>query len=713
MKIPSFLFFSTKPSLPVFIQSEGAECGLVCLAMIANYHGHDIDLNSIRQKFEFSLSGTNIRHIMQTADHLHLTSRALRVDLDMLPKVKLPAILHWGGDHFVVLKRLNNDRAVIHDPALGKITISTEELSSLFTGIVLEICPALNFTPVKASSKLNINDLWNQLHGFPSAVAQVIGVSIVLQLATFLLPLQMQLVIDDVLNNSDRDILLVISVGFLSLIVLQTVIEATRSWMLQLFGQQFIFQIIGNLFHHLLRLPNSFFEKRHLGDILSRMQSTKAIQDILMRGLIAALIDGSMASIAVILLFLYSTTLAAIVLFSFFIVSAINMAFIPAIRSTTEKQLDASAKEQSLLMESIRAITTIKILGREVEREAIWRNSFLKSINLNMKVNKLQTSLAFLQNLTLGAQYITIVYFGAGMIIDAKGFSAGMLLAFLSYRQTFSDRATSFISQIGQLRLLTVHADRLSDIVKQPTEFSVTTTVNLDICGGMDVKNISFRYGLSDPFILNGLNLKINPGEFIAITGASGQGKSTLLKLLLGLYQPTAGKIILDGIEASPELWRAWRMKCGVVAQDDKLLSGSIADNIAFFDTDFEMKRIISAAKEALIHDEIMQKPMQYQTLIGDMGAALSGGQRQRILLARALYRAPNIIILDEGTANLDTETERGIADYLQSLSITRIVVAHRPALVARADRVFNLCDGALSEVKHSVIHEFNASHSN
>ena len=282
------------------------------------------------------------------------------------------------------------------------------------------------------------------------------------------------------------------------------------------------------------------------------------------------------------------------------------------------------------------------------------------------------------------------------MIIAGEGFSVGMLFAYLSFRQTFTDRVLALINEAFNFRLLTLHLDRISDIVHAEREAAPDEPSSEDAPpkGAIEARGVRFRYGAGDRLILDGVDLCVAPGEFLAITGASGGGKSTLLKLLLGLYDPVEGEILLDGRPPDLTGWRAWRRHVGVVAQDDQLLSGTLADNIAFFDPELDMARVREAASAARIQDDIMAMPMQFLSLVGDMGAALSGGQRQRVLLARALYRRPSILILDEGTANLDPQTETEIADTIAAMAITRIVVAHRPALVRRADRVVRVEGG-------------------
>lgn len=666
------------------------------MVMVARYHGHDVDLNGMRQRFALSNAGTTLRSIMSLADSLGFATRALRVELQELDKIAVPAILHWNMDHFVVLKSMKRGQAVIHDPARGARTYSTEELSKHFTGVALELVPSGSFRKITARVPIQLKSLWSRMSGFWPAFFQVLALSFALQIAVFAMPFQMQLVVDEGILRADRDLLVVLAVGFGGLVVIQVAIEGLRAWALQVFGQMFSFQIVGNLVRHMIRLPSDWFEKRHVGDIISRIGSAQAIREVLTQGAIAAIIDGLMAVVAVVILLLYSPTLAGVVIAAVGIHLGLAFILFPAMRARTEEEIVDRAREQSHVMETVRAATTIKIMGREAERESVWRNLYANAINSSISVSKFQISLSSIQALVGGLQTVIVIYLGARAILAGSGFSLGMLFAFLSFRQIFTDRSSALINQFILFKLLSLHLERLADIVAAERDVSEATVRQLDVRGAIELRDVSFRYGMAERLIFEGVNLSIASGEFLAITGASGGGKTTLLKLMLGLRPPTTGSVSLDGEAASPEMWRAWRDHVGVVAQDDQLLSGTIADNIAFFDPDMDMARIQIAAQTAQVHDDIGRMPMKYLSLVGDMGSTLSGGQKQRVLLARALYRNPKVLILDEGTANLDIQTEEVIADIIASMPITRVIIAHRAALLKRAHRVLVMKDGRL-----------------
>ena len=687
--------------LPVVRAAEASECGLACMAMIASYLGHDVDLNGMRQRFPVSLAGTTLRGLMDLAGQLGLASRAIRADLDALPMLQTPAILHWDLDHFVVLKAARRGRVVIHDPARGRRVLAASAVSKHFTGVVLELAPTADMTPVVARAPTHLRDLWSRMDGFGPALAQVLGLSTALQVAVFAAPFYLQLSVDEAVATGDVELLAVLALGFGGLVAVRVGVAALRSWTLQSIGFLMSFQIVGNLVHHLLRVRTAFFEKRHVGDILSRVESVRPIHEALTQGVASTFIDGLMALAAAVILFLYSPPLAALVLGSVALSLAITYAFYPAQRRRTEERIVASAKAHSHLIESLRASTVVKLTGREAEREGLWRNRYADVMNASFAVGKLSIGMTAGQALISGLQTILVVYFAARQIIAGDGFTIGMLFAFMSYRQTFTDRCLALINQIVQFSYLRLHLDRLGDIVHAERDSpTVHTALARPVLGGMTIRRLSFRYGTSDPLVLGDVEFDVASGSFIAFTGPSGGGKSTLLKLMLGLYPPTTGEILLDGTPATTAAWPGWRKHVGVVMQDDQLLSGTIAENIAFFDPQLDMDKVQNAAMAAKIHDDIVRMPMQYLSTVGDMGSTLSRGQHQRVLLARALYRDPRLLFLDEGTANLDEDTEAKIVELISSLPMTRIVVAHRPALIDAADAVYRVSEGTVAPLR-------------
>jgi ATP-binding cassette subfamily B protein RaxB len=371
----------------------------------------------------------------------------------------------------------------------------------------------------------------------------------------------------------------------------------------------------------------------------------------------------------------------------------------PGLRRRTEQELVARAGEETYLMESLRAMRAIKLHGHEAMRENGWRNRYAEVISASYRARTYGIRLGFGESMLFSLQLLLTVYLGALAVMDQK-LTVGLLLAFLAYRSSFTASAVSLVEQAQQWRLIGLHLERLSDIVAHPREAVRPAPPRSDFeAPSLRIEGLGFSYSPAEAPILDALSLDVPAGGFVAITGASGAGKTSLMRLMLGLLVPNEGRIQIDNVPLGPASTGAWRSRIGAVMQDDQLLTGTLFDNIAFFDQRIDQERVEMAATLARVHDEIMAMPMGYQSLIGDMGAALSGGQRQRIMLARALYRDPDALFLDEGTANLDEDNENAIADMIARMTITRIVVSHRPALVERADAVYRLAGGRLTRI--------------
>jgi ATP-binding cassette subfamily B protein RaxB len=681
------------------LQSEETECGLACVAMVAAHHGHRVNLPGLRQIYPVSLKGATLAELMGVASELELAPRALRLEVEEMPKLQKPAILHWDLNHFVVLEEVGRKTATIVDPAVGRRTMPLKEMGRHFTGVALELTPTSDFVPVEARTKTRLSDLWSRLVNYRSATIQVLALSLLIQLTALIMPFFLQLTIDQGIAQGDASLLTLLLIGFGLVYILNGVTRALRSWVVLTLGESLSYQLGGNIVRHLLRLPLGYFEKRHVGDLLSRIGSIQPIQALLSQGLVNVLIDSILALTTLIVMLLISPLLTAIVVGTTIFYLIFSLMLFPGLRRRTEEEIMARAKEETYLMETIRAMRSIKLHTHEPMRENGWRNRYADVISASYRADIYGIQLGLAESILFGLQFLVIVYLGAHAVIGQE-MTVGLLLAFVAYRTSFTGSATALVEQAQQWRLLGVHLDRLSDIVGQPREeLKASPRVKLLPAPSIRAESLGFSYGPNETPIFEKLDFEIPKGAFAAIIGPSGGGKTTLMRIMLGLLPPTSGHIMVDDAPLGPATNAAWRGRIGAVLQDDHLLTGTLADNIAFFDQKLDQERIEASARAARIHDDIAKMPMAYQSLIGDMGAALSAGQRQRIMLARALYRDPDALFLDEGTANLDDDNEAAIADLIARLPITRVVVAHRPALIERADLVFRLEGGQLIKV--------------
>lgn len=670
------------------LQSEAAECGLASLAMVASAHGLELSLPELRQRFPLSLKGAKLNQLIHIAQALGFKTRALRLDMDDLDKLALPCVLHWDLNHFVVLQKVSGRKAVILDPAIGKRVLPLAEVSEHFTGGALELAPGEAFAPRKALPSISVRQLTGRVTGLWRALAQILLLSIALQVFVVLSPFFMQWVVDQVLVSADRDLLTVLGLGFGLALLLQIGIGLLRGWSVVYLSSRLGLQWMGNIFAHALRLPLSFFEKRHLGDITSRMGSVREIQRTLTTSFVEALIDGLMAVVTLALMLFYSWKLSLITLLAVALYLGIRLLAYRPLRDGTEQQLVAAAKQQTHLLESLRGMQSVKVAGAEGLRRSRYDNLMVDTVNHEIRLARMGLGFNSASQLVFGIERIAVIWIGA-LLAMQNVFSVGMLIAYLAYKDQFAQRMSGLIDKAMEFRMLRLHGERLADIVLTEPE-DHTVQAELPPPGDMkiEVEGLGFRYADGEPWVLKDLSFTIEPGESVAIVGASGGGKTTLVKLLLGLLRPQEGSIRIGGQDIHKIGAQNVRQYMGAVMQDDQLFAGSIADNISFFDAHVEQSRVEQAAHMAAIHDEIMAMPMGYHSLIGDMGSSLSGGQKQRVILARALYRQPKLLFLDEATSHLDIHNEQWVNAAVKQLDITRVIVAHRPETIASADRV-------------------------
>ncbi|HUP28753.1 MAG TPA: peptidase domain-containing ABC transporter [Usitatibacter sp.] len=697
MDVVAALRFGSRRDLPVLLQTEAAECGLASLGMIACFHGHRIDLAGLRRRFTVSLKGATLAYLMQAAGRLDLAPRPLRLELAEVPRLRTPCILHWDLNHFVVLKSADARGAVIHDPASGMKRISTAELSRHFTGIALELSPTARFRAADERRRVRIRDLMGPVVGLKRALAQVFLLAMSLQAIAIVSPFYMQWAVDGAVVSADRDLLTILGIGFLMLAVIQVAITALRSWVVLYLGTTLNLQWLSNVFSHLLKLPVSFFEKRHLGDVVSRFGAVNNIQRTLTSSFVEALIDGVMAVATLAMMLVYSVSLTAVAVASVALYALLRWTFYEPLRRATEEHIVHTAKQQSHFLETVRGVQSIKLFGRQEERRSRWLNLVVDAVNQDLVTQKLGLGFRSANGLVFGVERVAIVWLGALLVLDSA-FSVGMLFAFMAYKEQFSARVAGLVDKLIELRMLNLQGERLADIVLTPPERESAAMPLDDLEPSLEVRDLSFRYSDTEPFVVLNCSFTIAAGESVAIVGPSGGGKTTLLKLLLGLLAPTDGKVMAAGVDIEKLGIDRYRKFVGTVMQDDQLFAGSIADNISFFDPAPDHGEVERFARLAAVHDDIAAMPMAYNTLIGDMGAALSGGQKQRILLARALYKQPRILFLDEATSALDVQRERAVNEAIRSLRLTRIIIAHRPETIASADRVIVLQGGKVAQ---------------
>lgn len=693
--VSDLLQFWPNRKLPVMLQSEAAECGLTCLAMIAHYHGNKSGIMSLRQRFSLSLRGATLHDLMQFAENLQLTTRPLRLELEDLASLATPCILHWDLNHFVVLKSANAKQIVIHDPASGERRLSLAEASGHFTGVALELAPTREFEKKKAPPGLKFSDFWSRITGLGKSLALIFALSCILQVFVLAGPYYMQLVMDDVILTNNVPLLTVLALGFVLVLLFEVVTSTLRSVSLLHFGSLMNIQLGANLFHHLIRLPLQYFEKRHMGDVVSRFGSLQQIRDLLTTGVVETVIDGLMAFVTLAMLLFYSVKLTAVVLAAVALYTALRLLTYRPLRNISEQEIVAKAEQNSNFMESVRGIQTIKLFGAESDREGLWQNRYAHAINQSIRLGNFNIGYTAINRFLFGAENILVVYLAAHLVLRG-GFSTGMLFAFMAYKMQFMSRVSKLVEKLIEFKMLGLHFERLADVVLTKKEtLSVGQTKKHEVAGEIKLKGVSFRYSATSPNVIEKLDLHIGAGESVAITGASGCGKSTLMKLMLGLDQPQEGDVLIDGVPLRQIGHRQYRRQVAAVMQEDQLFSGSVADNIAFFEPQADMSKVYRCARMAAIHDDIKKMPMGYDSLIGDMGSSLSGGQKQRIILARALYRSPRILFMDEATSHLDAKLEASISDAVKSLEITRVIIAHRQETIASADR--EICLSALS----------------
>jgi ATP-binding cassette subfamily B protein RaxB len=685
--------------VPAYLQSEVAECGLACLAMVSTYHGHALTVAEARAQFTPSAKGASLNELLAIARTLNLDAKAVKLDLPALPKLPLPAVVHWNFNHFVVLTEVTGESVCIHDPATGARRLTIAEFSKHFTGVALQLVPGEEFKPRAKQPGLRVRDLLGRVQAFRPAMAQVLLFALLLELTGLAMPLLSQVVADEVLPNTDASLLTVLGVGFLLLVLLRAGVSFLRDWALSLVSLGLKAQVAERVFRHTLRLPPHYFERRRATDIASRFESLASIERTLASSFLEAVLDGLFSAVIVAVLFSYDAWLGAIVAGGVLAYAVVRGAAYAPMHELETRIVEARAQQNGSMLETLRAIVPVQLAGKSPWRLAQWGTHLAVGTNAELRLARAGAMLSGARMLISGTVTVLFTWVAADAVLN-NNLTVGALLAALTYQQTASGRLTTLVERLLSIRMLSVHLERLADVVYAEPQAVPPTSAPLgaDEPVTITLDNVHFRFSPSEPEILKGVSLTIKAGEHVALTGASGCGKTTLMKLMLGILEPTEGQVLYNGRPLKEFGLEQQRAITAAVLQDDLLFYGTIRDNISYFDPDATDERIAGAAALASIHDDISAMPMSYHGLVGEGSGALSGGQRQRLLLARALYRAPRVLMLDEATSHLDGQNEARVNAGIKSLNVTRVSIAHRPESLMAAQRIVILHAGKVAQ---------------
>ncbi|HGF6094212.1 colicin V export peptidase/ABC transporter CvaB, partial [Escherichia coli] len=590
--------------VPVIHQTETAECGLACLAMICGHFGKNIDLIYLRRKFNLSARGATLAGINGIAEQLGMATRALSLELDELRVLKTPCILHWDFSHFVVLVSVKRNRYVLHDPARGIRYISREEMSRYFTGVALEVWPGSEFQSETLQTRISLRSLINSIYGIKRTLAKIFCLSVVIEAINLLMPVGTQLVMDHAIPAGDRGLLTLISAALMFFILLKAATSTLRAWSSLVMSTLINVQWQSGLFDHLLRLPLAFFERRKLGDIQSRFDSLDTLRATFTTSVIGFIMDSIMVVGVCVMMLLYGGYLTWIVLCFTTIYIFIRLVTYGNYRQISEECLVREARAASYFMETLYGIATVKIQGMVGIRGAHWLNMKIDAINSGIKLTRMDLLFGGINTFVTACDQIVILWLGAGLVIDNQ-MTIGMFVAFSSFRGQFSERVASLTSFLLQLRIMSLHNERIADIALHEKEEKKPEIEIVADMGpiSLETNGLSYRYDSQSAPIFSALSLSVAPGESVAITGASGAGKTTLMKVLCGLFEPDSGRVLINGIDIRQIGINNYHRMIACVMQDDRLFSGSIRENICGFAEEMDEEWMVECARASHIHD--------------------------------------------------------------------------------------------------------------
>ncbi len=701
-------FFKRK-RVPVLQQISMVECGAACLAMLLSYYGRETTISEVREQCGVGRDGLTALSIVKAARKYGMRVRALSLpnsdlrDSDLQDSdfryVPLPAIVHWEFNHFVVVERWSPRYVDIIDPGLGRRHLTAKEFDDCFTGVVITMEPGPQFARGARKSQLTLGTYaLDYVKQAPSAIIQVLGISLLLQLLGLVFPLLSAVAIDQLIPGKLVNALQLFGIGMIMLVIAQVVSRTLRAFILLYVQCRVDINLMFNFLEHLFSLPQRFFLQRSTGDILARVSSNSVIRETVSNQLFSTVLDGSFVLIYFFILLSQSPLFAIVVISIGALQAVLLLGTSKPLKDLNRRELAAIGKSQGYITEILAGIRTLKSAGAEYRALERWSNMFFEQMNISVRRAYITMLIDTAMSALSIAAPLTLLWLGTLEVINGS-MQVGTMIALNALGSSILGPLSSLIVSTRQVQLVQSHMERLADVIEAESEQEVQTTSQPPtLSGHITLQNVSFQYDPQSPTVLHNINVDIKPGQKIAIVGRTGSGKSTFGSLLLGLYTPTKGEILYDGIPLHTLNYQAVRAQFGVVMQEADIFSGSVRENITLNDPGLGMEQVIHAAQIAAIHDDIMQMPMEYETMVSEGGNALSGGQRQRLAIARAVANAPAIILLDEATSSLDVMTERAVEQSLSQLECTQIIIAHRLSTIRNADVILVLNEGKITE---------------
>lgn len=685
--------------VPVVLQQNAVECGAACLAMILGAYGRK---TSVAEACGSSIGrdGMNARTLAESARRLGLDAKVFATKLDALGEVPLPAILHWNFNHFVVLERWSKRGATLIDPAVGRRRVSRDEMDGSFTGVLIVLEPGQGFERRRRLAGISGISYFRSLvspRQIKRGLAQVVLASLLLQVLGLAVPLLTMIVVDYVLPQRMGSLLGALGAGILAWLAAQFVTGYLRAALLIELQGRIDVAMMSRFFRHLLSLPLRFFQQRSSGDILMRLASNLVIREAVTAQTLSMLLDGGLVLLYLAILLAADLPFGAAALAIGLLQICLLAGSARPLHALTQRQLAAQAESQGYAVEMLRAIATVKVASREERALGRWTNLYHQQLNLSLTRSRLS---ALVQTVSAALQTtapLLLLWLGASRVLS-DDLSLGTMLGLTALAGSWLTPLGSLVNASQRLQLVGAHLERVRDVLEAKPEQPGPLPAAPRLTGRIEVRDLAFRYGEGSPLVLEEISFAVEPGQKVAIVGATGSGKSTLLLMLLGAYPAESGEILFDGVSLENLDLASLRRQLGVVLQDLSLFSGSIRQNIAFHEPDAPLEQVALAARFARIHPEIQQMPLGYETLVGEGGSALSGGQRQRLCIARAVFHRPSILLLDEATSQLDIETERHLEQSFARLPVTRILCSHRLSAVRDADFILVLHDGRVVE---------------